>query len=165
MPIRWPLPQRQQAVDRADARRQRLVDAGTAARVRRGPVERGAVAERRLRPVVDGVALGVDHAAQQVRPDAQPARGAHQPHAIAAAHALQVAQRIEHRQVVAEADHFGQQRHARLPLDFGHGPHRRRKPGRRNRGADRPRNTAHQRRGHDVVELFGKVGHGEGIRD
>ena len=73
---------------------------------------------------------------------------------------LQVAQRIEHRQVVAEADHFGQQRRARLPLDFGHGPHRRRKSGRRDRRADRPRNAAHQRRGHDVVELFGKVGHG-----
>ena len=73
-------------------------------------------AKRRLRPAVDGVAFGVDHAAQQLRSDAQPARGAHQPHAIAAAHAAQIAQGVEHRQIVAKADHFGPQRRARLPL-------------------------------------------------
>ena len=52
--------------------------------------------------------------------------------------------RIQHRQIVAESHHLGQQRRARLPLDLGHGAHRRRKPGRRNGRADRPRNAAHQ---------------------
>ena len=56
----------------------------------------------------------------------------------------QVAQRIEQRQVVAEADHFGQQRRARLALDFGHRPDRRGKARRGNRHADRPHHAARQ---------------------
>ena len=67
--------------------------------------------------------------------------------------------RVQNGQVVAESDHLGPQRRARLPLDLGHGAHRRRKTGRRNRRADRPRHAARERRGHDAVELFDEVGH------
>ena len=69
---------------------------------------------------------------------------------------------IQHRQIVAESHDLGPQRRARLPLDFGHGAHRRGKPGRRDGRADRLRNAARQGRGHDVVELVGEVEHGEG---
>ena len=53
MPIRCPRPQVKQAVDRANAGGQRLVDAGARAGVGRAAIARRAAAQRRLRPAVD----------------------------------------------------------------------------------------------------------------
>ena len=76
-----------------------------------------------------------------------------QPHAVAVADARQIAQGIEQSHFVAEADHLGQQRRARFPLDFRDRPHRRGKAGRGDRHADRLRHAARDGRGHDAIEL------------
>ena len=64
------------------------------------------------------------------------------PHAVAVANARQIAQGVEQRHFVAEADHLGQQGRAGFPLDFRDRPHRRRKAGRGDRHADRLRHAA-----------------------
>ena len=63
----------QQAVDRAHAGGQRLVDPRPRAGVRRAAMEASPVGQRRLRLAVDRVAVGVDHAAQQLVAHAEPA--------------------------------------------------------------------------------------------
>ena len=155
-----PSPARQQPVDRPDARAQRRVDRRAAAGVRRRAVESRSVLQGRLGLLVHGVALGVDHAAEQGVAHAQPPRRPRQPHAVAAPHAVEAAEGVEQRQVVAESDHLRPQRRPVLPLDVDQRPDRRGKPGHRGRHPDRPRHAARQRRRHDGIELFNDVEHG-----
>ena len=134
-----PLAAGQQAVDRADAGGQRLVDPRPRAGMRRRAVEArcgrqapAAACRRRRCPAasitrpsssVPTRSQRVVRASRTRLPRRTPARSL---------------KRIEHRQVVAEADHLGQQRRARFAA--GSRPPRRPAPGSRppRRHADRP---------------------------
>ncbi len=154
-----PLAAGEQAVDRADAGGQRLADSRPRARMGRQPSEGNPIVQRRPRPAVHRVAGRVDHPAEQPLADAQPMAGPRQPHAVAVADAGQIAEGIQQRQLVAETDHLGQQRGAGLALDLGHRPDGRRKTGRRNGHADRPRDRPGQGGWNQGVELFGEIRH------
>ena len=122
IPIRCPLPQ----VSIASIARTPVASGSTIrgrSQGRGGATEEGgAVCQGRLRLAVHGVAVRVQHAAQQFLPHAEPPRGARQANAIAVTHAGRFGKGIQQRQVVAKADHLGQQRLARLPLDLGQAP-------------------------------------------
>jgi len=153
----------QRAVDRPHPGANRLVDGRPPAGRRRRLVQRDAAGQGRLRQAVDRAALGVDYAAQQLRPHAEPARGSRQPHAVAALHSGGIVQRIQQAEIVAEADHLGPQRAARAAVDFGHRSHRRRKIQRRDRRPDGLGHAAQQRGGHDPLELCRHFVHGQPI--
>ena len=117
-----PLAAGQQAVDRANAGAQGLVDPRPRAGVRRPAIERNPLGQRRLRLAVHGAAGGAEHASQQPGAHAQPPRCLPQAHAVAVANARQIAQGVEQSHFVAEADHLGQQAACRFPAGFPRSP-------------------------------------------
>ena len=144
----------QEPVDRTHAGRQGAIDPWPVARVRWRAVEGDAVVQGRTRMVVNHLAVGIDDSAQQLVAHAQPATGAHQPNATAPTHAAQIAQWIQERQVVAEADHLGQHRRARLTLDFGQRSDRRGKSGRRDGHSHRLRDAPGEGSRHHAIQLL-----------
>ena len=80
-----------------------------------------------LRPAVDRIAPGIDHAANNGA-DAEPACRPGQADPIPVPHAPQIAEWIQERQVVVETDDFGQERWAALSLNLGDRADRRENP-------------------------------------